>query len=145
MHGYVSSPGVRLEVRCRRKDLPSVVDSPVESPEDWVILDPVEYADHVPRVGIDQFESSVGRWETQAEHHDGNTVGEHWESAHVKHRCRRKDLPATIDVIAVNPKGKTPMRLFVKPSSGEMEFSRECLGGNWIEIHCEGGFWIDKE
>lgn len=78
-----------------------VEPAPVESPDDWVILDPVVYADHVPRVGIDQFQPSNGVWVTQERGHAKDTIGQYYRSCGGISRCRRKDLPA------VPPKTRT--------------------------------------
>ena len=68
---------------------------PAEDPDEWVVLDPVKYADHVPRVGVDQFQSAgkSGEWITQREDHSSETVGDFFEGAASLHRCRRRDLP----------------------------------------------------
>ena len=65
----------------------------MESPDDWVILDPVVYADHVPRVGIDQFQPSCGVWVTQERYHSKDTIGNYHRACGADTRCRRKDLP----------------------------------------------------
>ena len=69
--------------------------APVESPDDWVILDPVVYAEHVPRVGIDQFQGwKDDEWVTQESFHSKQPIGL-WHGANGGNqtRCRRKDLP----------------------------------------------------
>jgi len=74
----------------------------VESPDDWVILDPVVYADHVPRVGIDQFQGWDNQWTTQGEFNSKETIGRwHASTGGSQTRCRRKDLPP------VSPKTRT--------------------------------------
>jgi len=68
--------------------------APVESPDDWVILDPVVYADHVPRVGIDQFQGWGDQWTTQETYHSKDAIGKWHTATGGNHtRCRRKDLP----------------------------------------------------
>ena len=64
-----------------------------EDPDEWVILDPVKYADHVPRVGIDQFGSDEKGWRVQCAHHTVEPVGEYYDEYRLYHRCRRRDLP----------------------------------------------------
>ena len=45
-----------------------------EDPDEWVVLDPVKYADHVPRVGIDEFSTGNGAWIRQEPGHGNNTI-----------------------------------------------------------------------
>lgn len=67
---------------------------PAESPDDWVVLDPVEYADHMPRDGVDWFFNSKS-WEVHERKHCRSTVGEFARvSDESRVRCRRRDLPA---------------------------------------------------
>lgn len=66
---------------------------PAEDPDEWVILDPVKYADHVPRTGIDWFMNGKNEWVLQASSHDSRTVGDHFRWCDKHHRCRRRDLP----------------------------------------------------
>jgi len=88
-HGDKMSWGDTLNVYCKRKDLP-----PIESPDDWVILDPVVYAEHVPRVGIDQFQGWKDEWVTQESFHSKQPIGLWHDATGGNHtRCRRKDLP----------------------------------------------------
>lgn len=76
-----------------------------EDPDEWVILDPVNYADHVPRVGIDQFEhtAKAGEWITQTTMHHTLPIGPVFNELGIRHRCRRRDLPEKITTIQVNP------------------------------------------
>lgn len=62
-------------------------------PDEWVVLDPVKYADHVPRTGIDWFIGMSDEWTLQASYHDSRTVGDHFRWCGKPHRCRRRDLP----------------------------------------------------
>ena len=71
-----------------------VEPAPVESPDDWVILDQTIYADHVPRVGIDQFQGWEDKWTDQDTFHSKQPIGEwHVATGGNQTRCRRKDLP----------------------------------------------------
>lgn len=93
IHGAIGGPHgdskLRLVVMCYRKDLPAL-----ESPDDWVILDPVVYADHVPRVGVDQFQGWDDSWTTQETYHSKDAIGKwHTATGGNQTRCRRKDLP----------------------------------------------------
>lgn len=63
---------------------------PVESPDDWVILDPVVYAEHELRKDIDWI--FVASWQP-ADGYAGCTVDEFILIAQNKVRCLRKDLP----------------------------------------------------
>jgi len=64
--------------------------APVESPDDWVILDPVVYAEHELRKDIDWI--FVADWQP-VNGYAGCTIDEFIRSPQNKVRCRRKDLP----------------------------------------------------
>lgn len=67
---------------------------PAESPDDWVVLDPVEFADHIPRDGVDEFFNGRS-WEVHGWKHCRTTVGGFARvSDKSRVRCRRRDLPA---------------------------------------------------
>lgn len=85
-HGDVDRIGDKLSLRCRRKDLP-----PIESPDDWVILDLKQYADHKLRKGVDQY-LYRNEWQT-INGYDGVTIAGFKLKDTDKIRCRRKDLP----------------------------------------------------
>jgi len=71
---------------------PAVMPAPVESPDDWVILDPVVYADHELRKDIDWIEYGPG-WRL-VNGYAGTTVEKFLGcDHHCGVRCRRKDLP----------------------------------------------------
>lgn len=63
---------------------------PVESPDDWVILDPVVYAEHELRKDIDWI--FIASWQP-VDGYAGCTVDEFILIAQNKVRCLRKDLP----------------------------------------------------
>lgn len=66
---------------------------PAEDPEEWVVLDPSQYADHMPRDGVDEFFNGRS-WEAHDWKHCRTTVGEFaMVSDESRVRCRRKDLP----------------------------------------------------
>lgn len=86
-HGDKMTWGDTLNVYCKRKDLP-----PIESPDDWVILDPVVYAEHELRKDIDWMEYGLG-WHA-VNGFAGTTVERFLKPSHHKAvRCLRKDLP----------------------------------------------------
>lgn len=85
--------GWHHEPRCTGWDWIVPQPQPAEDPDEWVVLDPVKYADHVPRVGIDQFEYRSNDWVTQKPYHSQITVGRYHECCAGLHRCRRRDLP----------------------------------------------------
>ena len=67
---------------------------PEEPADDWVILDPVIYADHVPRDGVDEF-YDCKQWRDHTQRHVRSTVGEFAAvSISSRVRCRRSHLPA---------------------------------------------------
>ncbi len=80
-HGDKDRVGDTLSLRCRRKDLPVVVQN---VDEDWVELPP----EHELRKGIDQILFSDGDWHV-VDGFAGATVEEFGDKA----RCLRKDLP----------------------------------------------------
>ena len=81
-----------------------VEPAPVESPDDWVILDQTIYADHVPRVGIDQFQGWEDKWTDQDTFHSKQPIGEwHVATGGNQTRCRRKDLPPVPPVKPARP------------------------------------------
>lgn len=66
---------------------------PAEDHDEWVVLDPVKYADHVPRVGIDEWSNPGTGWYLQKPSHHLHTVGVCNQAYGTIHRCRRRDLP----------------------------------------------------
>lgn len=64
---------------------------PVESPNDWVELDPVVYADFELRKGIDFINYGHG-WDP-VDGYDGCTIAEFMIAKTNQVRCRRSDLP----------------------------------------------------
>ena len=91
--------GERLEVRCRRRDLPKVEqDEQVEKsedPDEWVIQDRVIPRNHVDQwkwVGHDERANDV-HWSSMQGNFTRYKHGDeaHSETLHV--RCRRRDLP----------------------------------------------------
>jgi hypothetical protein len=92
--GYQFSSKIYFPHRRLVEPVKAAESAPVESTDDWVILDPVVYADHVPRVGIDQFQGCDDSWETQEADHSKDPIGEwHALTGGGQTRCRRKDLP----------------------------------------------------
>ena len=76
---------------------------PEEPADDWVILDPVIYADHVPRDGVDEF-YDCKQWRDHTQRHLRSTVGEFAAvSISSRVRCRRSHLPA----LPVSPTTRT--------------------------------------
>ena len=80
--------------QCREYDIDLVAEyvepAPVESPDDWVILDPVVYADHELRKDIDWI--FVADWQP-VDGYNGCTIDEFILIPQNKVRCRRRDLP----------------------------------------------------
>ncbi len=73
---------------------------PAEDPEEWVVLDPSQYADHTPRDGVDEFFNGRS-WEVHDWKHCRTTVGEFaMVSDESRVRCRRKDLPPLPEPVA---------------------------------------------
>ena len=67
---------------------------PEEPADDWLILDPVIYADHVPRDGVDEF-YDCKQWRDHTQRHVRSTVGEFAAvSISSRVRCRRSHMPA---------------------------------------------------
>ncbi len=95
-HAFWDSSGSVL--RGCKSDLDLVAEyvepAPVESPDDWVIFDQTIYADHLPRVGIDQFQGWEDKWTDQEYFHSKQPIGAWYVATGGNQtRCRRKDLP----------------------------------------------------
>jgi hypothetical protein len=125
---------------------------PLESPDDWVILDPVKYAKHVLRKDVDWIFYG-GMWDC-VQGYAGSKV-EHYVKEHPEYkvRCRREDLPPlpepTINIIVRKPvrlwisdrityeSGDWPVRCGTEPPSGL---------GSWTEIFpSPDGFYVKKK
>ena len=117
---------------------------PVASPEDWVILDPAIYADHVARVGIDQWSCGV-KWHTQEEFHAIESLREFNEEGadpDSQYRCLRKDLPPVPETSVLQKgceaavgcvKCETCGDLCKKTSVTDPEWPRYYIGRKWAD------------
>lgn len=144
---------------------------PAEDPDEWVVLDPVKYADHVPRVGVDQFQSyeKSGEWITQREDHSSETVGDFFQAAASLHRCRRRDLPKVEQpqktsqikdewfnqILTFDPTTgeyshkpqpqKTRVRLWIEVPTKMVMCRDKAPYGDWQELHHDSeGFYVEQ-
>lgn len=85
-HGHVDSFGDKLEIRCRRKDLPPI-EAPKPVEEEWVDLN--QYPDHVLRKEVDWIASeTVDDWKPILYLFDMPIKG-----LKGRYRCLKKDCP----------------------------------------------------
>lgn len=88
-HGFIDERGARLEVQCRRKDLPEL---PAPAEEEWVDLN--QYPDHVLRKDIDWIAcESLEDWDP-VNGFTGSLVED--LTSEYKMRCLKKDLPPSL-------------------------------------------------